>query len=96
MYPLRLTERALSRLTIARDQFDDSLRRWAALTGEDFLPDLFYRAAIPKRHLTISNLVRISLDSSPPASSEDAISFLERLDAFRQGSLWDDVLAVVG
>ena len=96
MYPLRLTERALSRLTIARDQFDDSLRRWAALTGEDFLPDLFYRAAIPKRHLTISNLVRISLNSSPPASSEDAISFLERLDAFRQGSLWDDVLAVVG
>lgn len=96
MYPLRLSERALSRLTIARDQFDDSLHRWAAVTGEDFLPDLFCRAAIPKRYLTISNLVRISLDSGPPASSEDAISLLERLDAFRQGSLWDDVLTVVG
>ena len=96
MYPVRLTEQALSRLTIARDQFADSLRRWAALTGEDFLPDLFCRVAIPKRHLTISHLVRISLDSGSPASSEDAISLLERLDAFRQGSHWDDVLAVVG
>ena len=95
IYPFRLTEQALSRLTIARDQFDDSLRRWAALTAEDFLPDLFCRAAIPKRHLTISNLVRISLDRGPPASSEDTLSLLERLDAFRQGSLWDDVLAVV-
>ncbi len=96
MYPLTLAEAAISRLADACEQFEDSLRRWAALTGEDFLPDLICRAAIPKRHLTISNLVRISLDSGPPKSSEDMLSFLERLDAFRQGSLWDDVLAVVG
>ncbi len=96
MYPLRLTEHALSRLTSTRKVFDDSLRRWAALTGEDFLPDLPCRAAIPKRHLAMSNLTLTTVDSAPPASSEEALSLLGQLDAFRQGSLWDDVLAVVG
>lgn len=96
MYPVKLTKHALSRLTHSRDHFDDSLRRWAALTGSDFLPDLPCRAAIPKRHLTLSHLVLTTLSSGPPASSEETLSLLEQLDSFRQGSLYEEALAVVG
>jgi tRNA nucleotidyltransferase (CCA-adding enzyme) len=96
MYPLKFAEAALSRLADACEQFDDSLLRWAALTGGDFLPALSYRAAIPKKHLTLSNLVLTTLRSGPPASSKDALLLLEQLDSFRQGSLCEDVLAVLG
>ena len=95
MYPLNLSETALSRLADACKLFDDSLRRWAALTGDDFLPDLSYRATIPKKHLTLSNSVLITLNGGPPTSSEDTLSLLEQLDSFRQGSICDDVLAVI-
>lgn len=96
MYPLALNEIALSRLTSACNQFEDSLRRWAALTGGDFLPDISSHAAIPKRHMTMSRLVLATLNSGPPGSSIDSLRLLEQLDAFRQGSLYDEVLAVVG
>lgn len=96
VYPIKSFESALSRLASARSQFDDVLRRWAALTGSDLSLDLPFRAAIPKRHLAISNLVLTSLDAGPPGSAVDTLELLEKLDAFRQGSLCDDVLSVVG
>lgn len=95
-YPLTLNSDALTRLIRARNCFDDSVRRWAALTGSDFSPEVPYRAAIPKRHLAISNLTASALEHGAPTSAADALALLEKMDAFRQGSLCNDVLDVVG
>lgn len=95
-YPFTVGIDALTRLTHARKHFGDSLRRWGALTGSDFSPEVPYRAAIPKRHLAMANLGAIALEHGAPTSAEDALALLEKLDAFRQGSLCDDVLDVIG
>lgn len=96
MYPLQLSETAISRLAIAQSRFEDTVRRWAALTGGDFSLEPPYRAAIPKRYLTTSKLVLSLINHGPPASAEEALALLETLDAFRQGSHSEDALAVVG
>ena len=95
LYPTNLGAPAISRLADVRNHFTDSLRRWAALTGEDFCRAATALAAVPKRYLTISQLVETCLKASKPESAADTLALLERLDAFRQGSLYCEVLDVL-
>jgi hypothetical protein len=95
MYPFTLSQKAIERLASARNQFGDSLRRWAALTAGDFSLELTHRAVIPKQHLAISRLTADLLYREKPQSASDALDLLERLDAFRQGSLAEAVLDVI-
>lgn len=95
MYPFTLSQKAIERLASVRSQFSDSLRRWAALTADDFSLELAHRAVIPKRHLAISRLTSDLLLREKPRSASDALDLLDRLDAFRQGSLAEAVLDVI-
>jgi hypothetical protein len=95
MYPFTLSQKAIERLASVRNQFGDSLRRWAALTADDFSLELAHRAVIPKRHLAISRLTADLLLREKPRSASDALDLLDRLDAFRQGSLVEAVLDVI-
>ena len=95
MYPFTLSQKAIERLASVRSQFSDSLRRWAALTADDFSLELAHRAVIPKRHLAISRLTADLLLREKPRSASDALDLLDRLDAFRQGSLVEAVLDVI-
>lgn len=95
IYPFYFDDAAIGCLSSACNQHKDSLRRWAVLTGacksEIEGP---HRTTIPKRHDKVMKETR-KLVGNAPESAQDMLQLLEELDAFRQGSVFPEVIDAI-